>query len=150
MKKKRDFCLYCKSDLNATTTRKKFCSTKCRVYFAREIIEASKKVEPNIEVLAKVSVAKNKKEVKGILEDIKDGKNVQQYEPPTYPQKHSEPRWNYFLQQLALGNLKVRSGKLLKYDRIEGAFKESGMKDGKYYSGAYFYSTEEILKYNSD
>lgn len=36
MKHKAEKCEYCGADLQAKTTRKKFCSSKCRVYANRE------------------------------------------------------------------------------------------------------------------
>jgi hypothetical protein len=36
MKQKKDKCEYCGSPLDAKTTRKRFCSDKCRIYAARE------------------------------------------------------------------------------------------------------------------
>jgi hypothetical protein len=36
MKRKKEKCKYCQKDLEARTTRKEFCSSKCRVYWNRD------------------------------------------------------------------------------------------------------------------
>jgi hypothetical protein len=36
MKKKKEKCKYCSADLEAKTTRREFCSNKCKVYWHRE------------------------------------------------------------------------------------------------------------------
>lgn len=36
MKVKKEKCKYCGSDLESKTTRKEFCSSKCRVYWNRD------------------------------------------------------------------------------------------------------------------
>jgi len=78
MIKRNEKCLYCEKDLNAKSTLKKFCGDKCRIYYARQIeyetrnkkiVKEALKVEPNIDVLAKVTVAKNKVEVKKVLSE---------------------------------------------------------------------------------
>lgn len=51
MDNKRDFCLYCKSELDATTARKKFCSTKCRVYFYRSGSEQVGVSQPKVKTI---------------------------------------------------------------------------------------------------
>lgn len=43
MKKKRDNCKYCNEPMDAKTTRKEFCSVKCKVYWHRDN-EAAKEV----------------------------------------------------------------------------------------------------------
>ena len=37
MIKKSDTCLYCGEEMESQTAKKKFCSTKCRVYYNREL-----------------------------------------------------------------------------------------------------------------
>jgi hypothetical protein len=37
MIKKSDTCLYCGEKMESQTAKKKFCSTKCRVYYNREL-----------------------------------------------------------------------------------------------------------------
>jgi tRNA(Ile2) C34 agmatinyltransferase TiaS len=47
MKFKKEKCKYCDKDLESKTTRKEFCSSKCRVYWNRDQkVEASLPVKP--------------------------------------------------------------------------------------------------------
>jgi endogenous inhibitor of DNA gyrase (YacG/DUF329 family) len=55
MKQKKEKCKYCSADLEAKTTRREFCSNKCKVYWHREnkvelnnlnVPTNTKKIEP--------------------------------------------------------------------------------------------------------
>ena len=41
MIKKIDNCTYCGEKMESKTAKKKFCSTKCRVYYKREIVRGT-------------------------------------------------------------------------------------------------------------
>jgi tRNA(Ile2) C34 agmatinyltransferase TiaS len=59
MKNRTPYCIYCKERMESQTSKKKFCSDKCRVYFHRKY--------PNGNVISPVELASK-------LEDI--NKNV--------------------------------------------------------------------------
>lgn len=60
MKKKRDNCKYCNEPMDAKTTRKEFCSVKCKVYWHRD--NEPKKVAPKKEESDKSTQTGSKKE----------------------------------------------------------------------------------------
>lgn len=61
MKFKKEKCKYCGSDLESKTTRKEFCSSKCRVYWNRDQKAAQQK-EPPAPVQKAVPAKPSKKE----------------------------------------------------------------------------------------
>ena len=68
MKEKKQNCKYCGKELEAKTTRREFCSNKCKVYWHRENVADEKlKVALN-----------NDKEVTEILEEINNADPIPQ------------------------------------------------------------------------
>jgi hypothetical protein len=57
MNLKRKCCIYCNQEMESKTTRKSFCSDKCRVYWNRK--NANGVVIPPLELKAKLKLASN-------------------------------------------------------------------------------------------
>lgn len=74
MIKKKENCEYCGEKMESKTAKKRFCSTKCRVYFSRE-----SKTE--------VSVASESQ----ILGKIKPIEEVLAKKPVNYPKEYKNP-----------------------------------------------------------
>jgi len=56
MKNRTPFCIYCNQRMESQTSKKKFCSDKCRVYFHRKF--------PNGNIISPVELEKRLKEAK--------------------------------------------------------------------------------------
>lgn len=69
MKKKRDNCKYCDEPMDAKTTRKEFCSVKCKVYWHRD--NEPKKVAPKEE---KKKLEEEKKDLSDVKVDLSEVK----------------------------------------------------------------------------
>lgn len=61
MKFKKEKCKYCDKDLESKTTRKEFCSSKCRVYWNRDQ-RAAKQKPVKIEPQKSIPPKRSKKE----------------------------------------------------------------------------------------
>lgn len=58
MKKKVETCLYCGEKISPKTTRMKFCSSKCRVYWNRELKTAQLPIQDQKEIPSEESSPK--------------------------------------------------------------------------------------------
>jgi hypothetical protein len=73
MKNRTPFCIYCGERMESQTSKKKFCSDKCRVYFHRKYpngntispVELASKLADNAKVV-EISIEKNKTPPEGL------------------------------------------------------------------------------------
>jgi len=76
MKKKRDNCKYCNEPMDAKTTRKEFCSVKCKVYWHRD--NEPKKDAPKEE---KKKLEEEKKDLSDVKVDLSEVKKYPKDDP---------------------------------------------------------------------
>ena len=77
MKNRTPFCIYCNQRMESQTSKKKFCSDKCRVYFHRKF--------PNGNIISPVEL---EKELKAKIKPIEE---VLEEKPVTYQYFDKKP-----------------------------------------------------------